>query len=138
MGRLHNLVGYHQERTVARTLPGSAGLEQMSVIMHRLRTRPPTTLAGLPVTTIRDYRRGVGIAASGETWPLSSPRSDLLFFDTALPGNYAVVRPSGTEPKLKYYLFAYRPRSVDNSEQLRAAVQSQLAEMAADLLLVGG
>ena len=81
--RLYSLLGYHEERTISRTLPGSAGLAQMSEIMHALRTRPPQALAGLPVTSIRDYRLGIQQYSGGETAQLAGPRSDLLlFFDT--------------------------------------------------------
>ena len=65
------------------------------------------------------------------------PRSDLLFFDTDLPGNYAAVRPSGTEPKLKYYLFAYRPPDTGDLETQRGDTRLQLERMAADLIAAG-
>lgn len=136
--RLHRLVGYHQERTIARTLPGSAGLAQMSAIMQALRARPPRTLAGMPVRSTRDYLLGIQTGANGETAQLAVPRSDLLFFDTNLPGNYAAVRPSGTEPKLKYYLFAFRPPGADDLDRLHAEVDKQFEAMQTDLLLAGG
>ena len=136
--RLHGLVGYHEERTVARTLPGSAGLAQMSAIMQRLRTHPPAALAGMPVRSTRDYLLGIQHDANG-TSQLTGPRSDLLLFDTNVPGNYAAVRPSGTEPKLKYYLFAYRPPGSDaDAKRLRDSVDQQLRQMEADLVLAGG
>ncbi|HTU26111.1 MAG TPA: phospho-sugar mutase [Pirellulales bacterium] len=137
--RLHKLVGYHEERTIARTLPGAAGLERMRAIMHSLRTEPPRTLAGLPVQAIRDYETSVKREAGGRTSRLTVPRSDLLFFDTELPGNYAAVRPSGTEPKLKYYLFAYRPPGEEgDAERQRSDVERQLTAMEADLMRAGG
>ena len=64
--RLHKLVGYHAEHAVARTLPGSTGLAQMSAIMQRLRERPPTLLGGQPVRAVRDYLAGMRRQAGGK------------------------------------------------------------------------
>jgi phosphoglucomutase/phosphomannomutase len=137
--KLYDLVGYHQERTIARTLPGATGLEQMSTIMQSLRARPPRTLGGLKVEAIRDYRSSLKTTADGQTGELAVPKTDLLFFDTELPGNYASVRPSGTEPKLKYYLFAFRPPCTGADRQReRANVERQLVQMEADLTAAGG
>jgi phosphomannomutase len=139
LDRLHKLVGFHEERTIARVLPGAAGFDKMSAIMKKLRSQPPGTLAGLPVESIRDYQVGVKQEIGGATSQIVGLRSDLLFFDTNMPGNYAAVRPSGTEPKLKYYLFAYRPPgSGDNLQLLRTEVDRQLQSMEADLMLAGG
>jgi phosphoglucomutase/phosphomannomutase len=139
LDRLYRLVGYHQERTIAHTLPGPTGLAQMSAIMRRLRERPPTSLAGIPVRAVRDYLSGVQTGSNGKTSPLNVPRSDLLFFDTQLTGNYAAVRPSGTEPKLKFYLFAFRPPGErEDLERERTDVGRQLDQMQADLLAASG
>jgi phosphoglucomutase len=88
---------------------------------------------------VRDYLSGIKTEAGGITSRLAVPPSDLLFFDTDLPGNYAAVRPSGTEPKLKYYLFALRPPGPGEAiEQQRADVARQLDNMEADLIAAGG
>ena len=109
----------------------------MAAIMQSLRDDPPRTLAGLAVRSIRDYAAGVQRDTNGQTTPLAVPQSDLLFFDTELPGNYAAIRPSGTEPKLKYYLFAYRPPNAGDRQRQRAEVRAELEGMEADLLARG-
>jgi phosphoglucomutase/phosphomannomutase len=132
--RLYRTVGYHEERTVARTYPGSAGMAQMQDIMSRLRSRPPATLAGFAVTQIRDIGKGLKIDSGGGVQPLPGPRSDLLLFDLAAEGNYVAVRPSGTEPKLKCYYFAYRsPQLSANLNTVQTEVRGQLDAMESDL-----
>ncbi len=135
LDRLHAAVGYHAERTLTRTLPGADGLKKMERIMNRLRREPPMKLANLRVRQVRDYLRGSQTSSSGETIPLPGPRGDLLFFDLETAGNCVAVRPSGTEPKLKFYLFGYRPpHSSQDLQQVRAEVQRQLDEVELDLL----
>ena len=125
--RLYRLVGYHEERTVGITLTGPDGTARIREIMADLRRTPPATLAGMKVRQIRDYGLGLITTLSGEAAPLAGPRSDLLIFDLEPAGNSAAVRPSGTEPKLKYYLFAYRPPEESiNLEQARASAGDQL------------
>ena len=63
----------------------------------------------MKVALVRDYVRSVAIAAGGEARPLAGPVGDLLIFDLEPAGNYVAIRPSGTEPKVKFYMFAYDP-----------------------------
>ena len=133
--RLYRLVGYHEERTVGITLAGADGTARIRRIMADLRRTPPATLAGMKVRQVRDYGLGQIKTLSGEAAPLAGPRSDLLVFDLEPAGNGAAVRPSGTEPKLKYYLFAYRPpEESSNLAQARSNAADQLRRMEADLL----
>lgn len=93
--RLYAIYGRHLEKQVAINLPGAEGMSEMQAMMERLRADPPKSLAGAPVVETRDYlQRSDG-----------GPSSDVLIFKTAEPGLYAAVRPSGTEPKIKFYLF---------------------------------
>jgi phosphoglucomutase/phosphomannomutase len=119
-------VGCHLEKTTALTMPGADGMERMKGIMQRMRTAPPKTIGGLAVERIRDYlHRPTG------------PTSDLLVFDLA-NGNRAAVRPSGTEPKIKFYLFTYAAPA--ESQDVAAAKQvlgARLAAMQADFLSYG-
>jgi phosphoglucomutase/phosphomannomutase len=133
--RLHRLVGYHEEKTIGITLSGPDGISKIREIMADLRRAPPTTLAGMRVRQIRDYGLGLVKTLSGEAVPLRGPKSDLVIFDLESAGNSAAVRPSGTEPKLKFYLFAYRPpEQTADIERARASAELQLREMEADLL----
>lgn len=115
--------GCHQERQINVMLPGATGMERMKEIMAALRATPPDSFGGLDVVRTRDQ-------ASLRTWtPGSTPaayggvKSDVVLFDLAGPGagvllpdggfpplgNALAARPSGTEPKIKFYLFAYAP-----------------------------
>jgi phosphomannomutase len=125
--------GCHLERTVSHVLPGADGLVKMKAVMDRLRTNPPQQLGGLKVREVRDYLQQKVLTSGNQHLSETSnrklfgdvPRSDLLIFDLEPHGNRAAVRPSGTEPKLKFYLFAYEPP--ERSKEL-AAVKQVLSE----------
>lgn len=126
--RLYRRVGWHAEKTVALTMPGADGMARMAAMMARLRGRPPESIGGLGVIRLRDYERGVAVVPGlpGHE-PLEGPAGDVLVFDLALPGHRAAVRPSGTEPKIKFYFFA---QTADGDTQ---AMHARLERMAADL-----
>lgn len=83
---------------------GASGMAKMSEIMNETRENPPSELAGLKVLKVRDFEAGtVTDTVTGEKEPLTLPKSNVLAY--ALPdGNSAIVRPSGTEPKIKVYI----------------------------------
>ena len=111
-GRLDALFtqhGFHAERTISIMMPGEQGMENMQKLMAQIRKEPPTTLADLRVEQVRDYLNGTITAASGTTSPLDAPRGDMVILDFQAEGNYVAARPSGTEPKVKFYLFGYHP-----------------------------
>ncbi len=116
--------GAHAERTVSLSFPGSEGMARMKALMASIRSEPPSQLAGLAVKQVRDYGNGTVTPAGGTPGPLDGPRGDMVICDLEAEGNYAAVRPSGTEPKVKFYLFTYQ--AVDSPEQL-AEVRSRLA-----------
>ena len=95
LDELYRSYGFYQSRLLTFTFEGSAGLAEMQGRMAELRRLPPTDIAGFPVEKIVDYQ-------NGET---GLPKSDVLRFFLA-GGLEAVVRPSGTEPKLKVYITA--------------------------------
>jgi phosphomannomutase len=118
--------GCHAERTVSKTMPGSEGMARMSKLMASIRSQPPKMLAGIKVREARDYLNGVAISSHGSR-PFEGPKGDMVILDLAADGNYVAVRPSGTEPKVKFYMFAYEP-----PEQL-ADLESAKSELAARL-----
>jgi phosphoglucomutase/phosphomannomutase len=134
LDRLYRLVGYHEEKTIGITLEGPEGTEKIRRIMDDLRSQPPVSLAGMKVRQVRDYECGLIARSAGESAPLDGPRSDLAIFDLEPAGNRVAVRPSGTEPKLKVYLFAYRtPNESNDLELARAGGSQQIGAMEADL-----
>ncbi|MGC3971549.1 MAG: hypothetical protein QM775_30660 [Pirellulales bacterium] len=123
METLYRRVGRHLERTIPLTMPGADGMQRMQTIMARFRAAPPQTLGGLAVEKAQDYATAT-----------NRPRADLLVFHLA-GGNRAAVRPSGTEPKIKFYLFGYEPpeRSQDASAA-KHVLEERLAKLEADFL----
>ena len=131
--------GCHAEKTVSASMPGSAGMAQMQKLMSRLRTDPPSTLAGMRVRQLRDYEQLQMIVPGGKSGPLAGPRGDLIFLDLASDGNCVAVRPSGTEPKVKFYLFAYEPpEQIANLDDTKSELASRLAALEADLGALAG
>lgn len=126
--------GCHAEKTVSKTMPGSAGMARMQALMSKLRTAPPTTIAGQPVKQIRDYEQQVIRTPDGQTTPFDCPQGDMVILDLASEGNYVAVRPSGTEPKVKFYTFAYEPAEMlANLEDAKAELAERLEQMEQDL-----
>ncbi|MFW6170689.1 MAG: phospho-sugar mutase [Planctomycetota bacterium] len=100
--------GAHAERLLTFRMEGSEGMENMKQLMARFRTSPPDQIGGIAVRAIRDYLNST-ISDAGETRPLDGPVGDMVILDLAETGNAIAVRPSGTEPKVKFYVFAYTP-----------------------------
>ncbi|MEX2121606.1 MAG: phospho-sugar mutase [Pirellulales bacterium] len=126
--------GCHAERTVSKTMPGSKGMARMQLLMTALRHEPPRTLAGLKVRQCRDYQQRLVRTAAGPPSPLEGPQADMVVFDLAAEGNYVAVRPSGTEPKVKFYLFAYEPpEMLADLELTKAQLAGRLDHLQRDL-----
>jgi phosphoglucomutase/phosphomannomutase len=127
--------GCHAEETISKTMPGSAGMARMQALLARLRSDPPRSIGGQPVRQIRDYQQQVVIAPGAAQRPFDCPRGDLVIFDLAREGNYVAVRPSGTEPKIKFYTFAYEPAELlANLEDTKADLAERLNQMERDLI----
>ncbi len=106
---LYQRIGCFQERSVAVTLPGADGMERMQRVIAQFREHPPRELGDCTITQVRDYATGTirTLDPPGNpTRPLVGPKAEMLFFDLNIPGHIVAMRPSGTEPKLKFYLFS--------------------------------
>ena len=103
---LYQKYGYHAEITVNLVMPGLEGMADMKAIMNRLRTDPLSEIAGTPVKARRDYQDGTETdLATGAVSPIELSGSNVLRYALA-DGTNLVVRPSGTEPKIKVYVLA--------------------------------
>jgi len=105
--------GYHQETQASKVCTGASGKEQIDRLMAAFRESPPTILAGVPLARVRDYRRHEvrALPDNSRIEDLPKPSGNLLFFEsTEADGDFGIaVRPSGTEPKIKFYFFARQP-----------------------------
>ncbi|WP_288530205.1 phospho-sugar mutase [uncultured Secundilactobacillus sp.] len=100
---LYQEYGYFAEKTTAKTFDGLDGATQMANIMKSLRENRPTAFAGTPVETVDDYQTQTATHADGTTDSISLPVSNVLKYWLA-DGTWIAVRPSGTEPKIKFYI----------------------------------
>jgi phosphoglucomutase/phosphomannomutase len=130
--------GYHGEQLLNVTMTGSAGMARMQSLMQNFRTSPPTSLAGISVSAVRDYASLTTTKlASGKPQPatkLDAPQGDMVILDLAESGNYIAVRPSGTEPKVKFYMFTYVPaEQLASLEQTKQATKERLTKLEVDL-----
>lgn len=107
MGELYKQHGFHRENLINVFMEGSEGMAAMKTLMKAFRENPPESLGGMSVKQVRDYE-GQTITTIGEgnpTNPLEGPVGNLIIMDMDEDGNYVAVRPSGTEPKVKFYIF---------------------------------
>ncbi len=115
---LYARFGYFEEMLESRRFEGPSGAEKTRTLMEGLRTRVPTEFAGLPVVEFLDYRDG-SVFRSGTRVPgtIDLPRSDVVQFK--LPGAIFTVRPSGTEPKVKFYASCWEDPTASLDEAKR-------------------
>jgi phosphomannomutase len=101
--------GIYTSAQKSLTLPGSEGLRTIGAIMETFRAEPPAEVAGVAVAARSDLRAGIKLdVATGRKEPLAFPASNVLVYDLE-GGSRILLRPSGTEPKIKYYFEAVEP-----------------------------
>ncbi len=125
---MYEKYGYYKEDVQSITLKGIEGLAKIQEIMETLRKEPPTMLGGYPVLKARDYKvETITDLSTGEVTSTGLPSSNVLYYD--LPDNYwACVRPSGTEPKVKFY-YGVKGTSLEDAEQKSAQMGKEILEM---------
>ena len=103
---LYEKYGYYSERTLNLVMPGLDGLKKMADLMANLRQNPPVNIAGVAVAEQKDYKDGSVVCVScGEKSTMELTGSNVLRYEMA-DGTSVIVRPSGTEPKVKVYILA--------------------------------
>lgn len=104
MVELYEKYGYYKESLYTITLKGIDGSRQIAEMMDKLRKNPPTRFGELEVVRMRDYASGVmKELATGKESPTGLPESNVLYFDLT-NDSWCCARPSGTEPKIKFYM----------------------------------
>ena len=95
--------GYYAEKTISVTLSGVDGAEQIKAIMAKFRNNAPKEWNATAITVVEDFKAQTATAADGTVTNLTTPPSDVLKYALA-DGSWIAVRPSGTEPKIKFYI----------------------------------
>jgi len=117
---LYETYGYFKETTQSITLKGIEGQAAIKTIMEHLRDAPPKEVAGLAVTTARDYKKRVTTnLETGILENITLPVSDVLYY-TLGDGSWFCVRPSGTEPKIKIYFGVKAGSAAEADEKIKA------------------
>lgn len=95
--------GYYAEKTISVTLSGVDGAEQIKAIMAKFRNNAPKECNTTAITVVEDFKAQTATTADGTVTNLTTPPSDVLKY-TLADGSWIAVRPSGTEPKIKFYI----------------------------------
>ena len=127
---MYNKYGFHKNKTLSFEYPGAAGADQMAAIMAGFRNSAPTEVAGFAVQKCVDYATcatmpyvGEGLGDAAQTLPSAN------VFEMQLEGgNKIIVRPSGTEPKIKVYMFATAP-TAEGSVEVLAKLEAAAKEL---------
>ncbi|MCI6719324.1 MAG: phospho-sugar mutase [Butyricicoccus sp.] len=118
MQTMYEKYGYYTEQTISITMPGVAGLERMKELMAELRATPLTEVGGDKVEYIRDYQTGVRTCVScGKTEQMELSGQNVLYYELA-GGTSFIIRPSGTEPKVKVYIMAKADSKAASDEKV--------------------
>ncbi|HCN55283.1 phospho-sugar mutase [Leuconostoc citreum] len=95
--------GYFEEKTISLDFPGIHGNDEMSAIISKFRNEQPKTIGGVAVNRVQDFSTATETSADGQQKTLPQPKANVLKYWLA-DGSWVAVRPSGTEPKLKFYI----------------------------------
>jgi phosphoglucomutase len=129
MNRLFEKYGYFKEDLVSVTLKGIEGMEKIKEIMESYRQNPPKAAGGYQVLKFRDYKKDtIKDLESGEITPTGLPNSDVLYFELEEDA-WCAVRPSGTEPKIKFYFGVKGKDLTDAEEKLKKLVQDSVFQV---------
>lgn len=102
---IYNRYGFYNEKTISVTMPGKDGMEKMKQLTESIRKNPPKEFGGIKVSVMQDYLVNKQYNADGSESPVGDfAKSDVLKFMLEDDKTFVVVRPSGTEPKIKLYI----------------------------------
>lgn len=128
--------GFYKEALVSIVRKGQEGQEEIRRMMKEWRTTPPRVIAGSSVSMIKDYLSGESCdLTTGKVTPIDTEKSNVLQFITA-DKTIVSVRPSGTEPKIKYYFGVREPlEAVDKFDEINAELDNKIERIKKDLKL---
>ena len=116
--------GYYAEKTISVTLSGVDGAEQIKAIMAKFRNNAPKEWNATAITVVEDFKAQTATVADGTVTNLTTPPSDVLKY-TLADGSWIAVRPSGTEPKIKFYI-AVVGESNEDSQAKIANIEAEI------------
>ena len=116
--------GYYAEKTISVTLSGVDGAEQIKAIMAKFRDNGPKEFNATTITVVEDFKAQTSTASDGTVTALTTPPSDVLKY-TLADGSWIAVRPSGTEPKIKFYI-AVVGESNEDSQAKIANIEAEI------------
>ena len=115
MINIYKKYGFYKEGQVSITLKGADGAEQIKAMMEKMRKNPPKKLGSYDVLEVRDYKEHTIVKADGTKLETDLPTSNVLYYDLN-DNSWCCVRPSGTEPKIKFYM-GVKGKSMIEAEQ---------------------
>ena len=129
MLNIYKKYGFYKEGISTTTLKGADGAEKMKELMERIRNNPPKALGGYKVTRVRDYKTGVIVdTATGKESETGLPTSNVLYYDLE-DAAWCCVRPSGTEPKVKFYM-GIKGKSLEDAESKLETLKDDVLKLA--------
>lgn len=130
---MYEKYGYYKDAVKSIGLSGIEGLAKIQAIMESLRKNPPTEVAGYKVVSVRDYKQDmITNMATGEVTPTGLPSSNVLYYDME-DGVWMCVRPSGTEPKIKFY-YGIKGSSLEDADAKAEAMGKEVMAMVDKML----
>lgn len=133
MVAMYEKYGYYKDGVKSIGLSGIEGLEKIQTIMSTLRENPPAEIGGYKVTTVRDYKMDTSKdMATGEVKPTGLPNSNVLYYEMT-DNAWVCVRPSGTEPKIKFY-FGIVGQSLEDADKKAEEMSEAIAALAESMM----
>ena len=126
MINIYKKYGFYKEGQVSITLKGADGAEQIKAMMEKMRKNPPKKLGSYDVLEVRDYKEHTIVKADGTKLETDLPTSNVLYYDLN-DNSWCCVRPSGTEPKIKFYM-GVKGKSMEEAEQKLEELTEEMKE----------
>ena len=128
MIEMYEEFGYYKDAIQSVSLKGIEGLQKIQEIMNTLREKPPVEIAGHKVVSARDYKKDtITDIATGEVKPTGLPNSNVLYYDLT-DDAWLCVRPSGTEPKVKFY-YGVKGTSLEDADEKSETMGKAVLDM---------
>ncbi|MBD0294115.1 MAG: phospho-sugar mutase, partial [Flavisolibacter sp.] len=136
--QLYTQYGFYLEDLISITKKGMNGQQEIAHMMERFRSAPPQTLASKAVVALLDYQKGIKTdLKTNNTEPIPLPKSNVLQF-LLEDGSKISARPSGTEPKIKFYFSVYSElTSIDDYERVKEELKKKIQDIINEMNLRG-